>query len=91
MFRFLKYLREFMGQIVNKNTTLITEKITTGSSEVTINLNLTIRLDSEGLSVQTGFIEPIKKNIVEAMEDKEDLLIPDIESGQLIEFGRKVE
>lgn len=88
MFKFLKYLRGFMGQINRTHTTLIQEKVASGG-EITINLNLTIKLDSDGLSLSVGDV--VEKKKVSLVEDKEDLLIPDIESGKLIEFGRKVE
>jgi len=64
----------------------ITTKIETGG-EITINLVLTIKLDGSNLSISTGNLEH-QENI--RSNDKVNLMIPDIESFGIVEFGDKV-
>lgn len=78
-----------MAQVLRPGTTLIRETVQSG--EITINLNLTIKLDSDGLSVKAETAEPVKKAIqTYDIEEDPELMIPEIEMGEMIDFGRKV-
>ena len=69
----------------------ITREVQTGG-EITVNLVLTIRLENNNLSITAGDERKqlMKEQIVKNKEDKVDLIIPDIESEGLIQFGQKV-
>lgn len=86
-----------MAKFLNPYTTVIKE---TSGGEITINLNLTIKLEGDQLSISAETAEPrdewkppkmspVKRQEVD--EDDLDMLIPDFDSGEVIEFGRKVE
>ena len=83
-----------MASRSDKNTTL-THKIQTGG-EITVNLVLTIQLDSDGLAIAAAPAASrrhIKDIIVEQnqQDDDVDMIIPDIKSEGIIQFGEKVE
>ncbi len=84
-----------MGQ-VHHNSTIIREQLNS-TGEITINLNLTIKLDSDGLKVsaqteQQNFIpRPIFKKEEQSKDDELEMLIPDFEMGEMIDFGRKAD
>lgn len=80
----------------DKNPTL-THKIQTGG-EITVNLVLTIKLESDGLSIAAAPARSkkhIKEIIIEEPDEDEDdlvdLVIPDIKTEKIIQFGEKVE
>lgn len=82
-----------MAQVL-KPSTLINQTVQAG--EITINLNLTIKLDSDGLAIKAEAVEP-KPQIVRPIdmykieEEDPELMIPDFDTGEMIDFGRKVE
>jgi len=75
----------------------ITHKVQTGG-EITVNLILTIKLEGDRLSVVDAATTPVssKKLMRERMlqqgeDDEVDLIIPDIKSNGIIQFGKKLE
>jgi hypothetical protein len=69
------------------------------TGEVTINLNLTIKLESDNLTLTTGVVgetlfeksKKLMKQRIQQLDDEVDLIVPNIESAGLIDFGKKVE
>ena len=60
------------------------------SSDVTINLNLTITLDSDGLSIGADIPGKKKMQNFAIYDDDVDLIVPDIPMGETINFGKQV-
>lgn len=69
------------------------------TGEVTINLNLTIKLDGNNLSItvddragtpETQSKKLMRQSLQQAVEDV-DLIVPNFDADGLIDFGKKVE
>ena len=69
---------------------VVQQKIET-SGEITINLVLTIKLDGNNLSVDAQSMEEPKKatKLKTISIDDDDMFIPDIQTGGIIDFGNK--
>jgi len=66
-----------------------THKIQTGG-EVTVNLILTIKLDSNGLSLSTMPASSSTHTIGMDDDDKVKFVVPDIQSEDIIQFGEQI-
>lgn len=99
IFNWLKRLigkKEMSGRTERAPAT-VTHKIQTGG-EITVNLVLTIKLDSDGLSITQADASALEskkmmKQQTHSSVDKEeevDLIVPNIEIGNMIQFGEDV-
>ncbi len=68
-----------------------THKIKT-DGEVTINLVLTIKLDSDGLALSASSVKSSKHTTpIDDGDDDVKFVVPDIQSEDIIQFGEKIE
>jgi len=80
----------------SENEKTITHKVQTGG-EITVNLILTIKLEGNQLSVSSAEATPVlsrrlmQDQLIEQEDEDVDLIVPDIQAGGLIQFGKKLE
>ena len=84
-----------MGSI-NKNVPIIVNQNMKAGGEITVNLVLTIKLDSSGLSVVTMSQSEVAKqnmqqHVIDDDDDIIDFIVPKFENKGVIQFGDKVE
>jgi ribosomal protein L6P/L9E len=84
---FKRIVNKFMAQLIKPNNV----KVLTQDNEVkvSISLELTINLNSDGLNVSASSAQISKEPSEKITEDKTDWLIPDFDTAPLINFGKK--
>lgn len=82
-----KAVNKVMAQLIKPNNV----KVLTQDNEVkvSISLELTINLNSDGLNVSASSAQISKEPNEKIAEDKTDWLIPDFDTAPLINFGKK--
>ena len=79
-----------------ENEKTITHKVQTGG-EITVNLILTIKLEDGRLSIGSASASPVlsrklmrEQIVTQDDDDKVELIVPDIQSTGMIQFGKKL-
>lgn len=76
-----------MAQLIKPNSVKVLAQ--DNEVKVSISLELTVNLNSDGLSVSATSAQISKEEDVKPFENKTDWLIPDFDTSPIINFGKK--